>query len=391
MVPSNLYEREADPVHPLDAITVVAVEQAVSAPLATRHLADLGARVIKVERPGVGDFAREYDRSVHGESSYFIWLNRGKESIELDLRNSADQALLHRIIDVADVFVQNLAPGAADRLDLSPKALRGRRPELIYCSISGYGTVGPYRERKAYDLLVQCETGLLDITGTPQEPVKVGISVADIATGMYAYSGILSALYEREHTGTGGTLNVALLDALGEWMVQPVYHAIYGRQAIRRTGARHSSIAPYGPYRTGDGSTIHLGVQNDREWAILCRDVLHRPDLVSDKRFAHNPERVMHDEQITAMLEATFAAMTADEILALLGAAGIACARMRTIAEFFAHPQLQARHRWQTVHSPGGPVDALVHPVTVLGRAPLMRDVPALGQHNTSIRNEFCP
>jgi len=378
-----------NPVYPLDAITVVAVEQAVAAPLATRHLADLGARVVKVERPGVGDFARDYDRSVHGESSYFVWLNRGKESIELDLKDSADLALLHRIIDVADVFVQNLAPGAADRLGLSADALRSRRPELIHCSISGYGTDGPYRERKAYDLLVQCETGLLDVTGTPQEPVKVGISVADIATGMYAYAGILTALYEREHTGTGSTLDVALLDALGEWMTQPVYHAVYGRQPIRRTGARHASISPYGPYRTGDGSTIHLGVQNDREWAVLCRDVLRRPELVSDKRFAHNAERAMHDEQITTVLEATFASMTASEVLDLLDAAGIACAKVRTVSDFPEHPQLQARQRWQKVSSPGGPVQALVPPVSVHGRTPLMRDVPALGQHNTSIRGEF--
>ncbi len=378
-------------MHPLDGITVVAVEQAVSAPLATRHLADLGARIIKVERPDVGDFAREYDRSVHGESSYFAWLNRGKESIELDLKNSADRALLHRIINVADVFIQNLAPGAASRLGLSADALRSHRPELIHCSISGYGADGPYRERKAYDLLVQCEAGLLDITGTPQEPVKVGISVADIATGMYAYAGILTALYEREHTGSGSTLDVALLDALGEWMTQPVYHAVYGRQPVRRTGARHASISPYGPYRTGDGSTIHLGIQNNREWAVLCRDVLRRPELVSDERFAHNLERVMHDEQITTILEATFATMTADEVLDLLDAAGIACAKLRTIADFFEHPQLQARHRWQKVRSPGGPVEALVPPVTVHGRAPLMGNIPALGQHNTSIRREFSP
>lgn len=388
---NNQYEREANPVYPLDAITVVAVEQAVSAPLATRHLADLGARVIKVERPGVGDFAREYDRSVHGESSYFVWLNRGKESIELDLKDSEDQALLQRIIDVADVFVQNLAPGVAGRLGLSADALRSRRPELIHCSISGYGPDGPYRERKAYDLLVQCETGLLDVTGTPREPVKVGVSVADIATGMYAYAGILAALYEREHTGTGSALDVSLLDALGEWMTQPVYRAIYGRQPVRRTGARHASISPYGPYRTGDGSTIHLGIQNDREWAVLCRDVLRRPELISDERFAHNSERVIHNEQITAILEATFATMTADEVLALLDTTGIACARMRTVTEFYEHPQLQARHRWQKIRSAGGPVDALVPPVTVHGRAPLMRNVPALGQHNTSIRNEFSP
>ncbi|MFL6130043.1 MAG: CaiB/BaiF CoA transferase family protein [Mycobacteriales bacterium] len=376
-------------MYPLEGTTVVALEQAVAAPFATRQLADLGARVVKVERPGLGDFARGYDRSVHGQSSYFVWLNRGKESIELDLKDTDGRALLDRLLEVADVFVQNLAPGAADRLGLSAATLRGRRPELIHCSVSGYGTDGPYRTRKAYDLLVQCETGLLDVTGTAAEPAKVGISVADIAAGMYAYAGILTALYERERTGTGSTLEVALLDALGEWMTQPVYHTVYGQQPARRSGTRHASIAPYGPYRTGDGASVYLGVQNDREWAVLCRDILHRSDLADDARFAHNPDRLVHDDQITGILEDSFATMTADAVVDLLDAAGIACARMRTADQFFEHPDLRARRRWRQVGSPGGPVDALIPPVTVYGREPLMRDVPALGQHNGSIRNEF--
>jgi crotonobetainyl-CoA:carnitine CoA-transferase CaiB-like acyl-CoA transferase len=379
------------PVYPLEGITVVALEQAVAAPFATRQLADLGARVIKVERPDVGDFARDSDRTVHGESSYLVWLNRGKESIELDIKDTADRALLDRILDEADVFVQNLIPGAVERLGLDADTLRARRPELIHCSISGYGPEGPYRTKKAYDLLVQCEAGLLGVTGTPEHHAKVGISVADIATGMYAYAGILTALYERERTGAGSTLEVAMIDALGEWMMQPTYYSVYGQQVARRTGARHASIAPYGPYRAGDGGTVYLSVQNDREWAVLCRDILGRPELIEDERFARNTERVAHNEQITAILEAAFAAMTADGVVELLDEAGIACALMRTPAEFFDHPQLQARDRWRQVDTPGGPIRALLPPVSVRGREPLMRDVPALGQDNAAIRHEFEP
>jgi itaconate CoA-transferase len=376
-------------VYPLEGITVVSLEQAVAAPFATRQLADLGARVIKVERPAVGDFARDYDRTVHGESSYFVWLNRGKESVELDIKDTADRALLERLVDEADVFVQNLVPGAVERLGLDADTLRARRPDLIHCSISGYGPDGPYRSKKAYDLLVQCEAGLLGVTGTPEDPAKVGISVADIATGMYAYTGILTALYERERTGAGSTLDVAMLDALGEWMVQPTYHSVYGGRPARRSGARHASIAPYGPYRAGDGATVFLGVQNDREWATLCRDVLGRPELVDDERFARNPDRVEHDAEIAPIVEDCFATTTADEAVERLDRAGIACARMRTPAEFYEHPQLAARDRWRQVAAPGGPVRALVPPVSVRGRAPLLRDVPALGRDNARIREEF--
>ena len=365
-------------MHPLAAITVVSFEQAVAAPLATRHLADLGARVIKVERPGGGDFARSYGHSVRGQSSYFVWLNRGKESIELNLKAPDDRALLDRVLTAADVVVQNLVPGAAERLGLDAATLRGARPELVHCSIAGYSG----SDKKAYDLLIQAEAGVLAVTGTPEQPSKAGISVADIATGVYAYSGILAALYERERTGIGATLSVSLLDALGEWMTQPVYEAVYGGAEPRRTGARHATIAPYGPYATRDG-TVYLGVQNDREWAVLCREVLERPELV--ERYPHNPDRIAHDDALTEIIEQAFADRDVEEVLATLEQAGIACARLRTPGEVFEHPQLQ----WRRVDTPGGPVSALAPPVRIGGREPLMRAVPGLGEHNDAIREEF--
>src|SRR5262249_33897979 len=293
---------------PLAGLTVVALEQAGAAPVATRQLADLGARVIKVERPGSGDFARSYDTTVRGEASYFVWLNRGKESIELDVKGTDGMAVLAALLGRADVLVQNLAPGAAERLGLGAAELRARHPRLIICSISGYGPDGPYRHKKAYDLLVQCEAGLLSVTGTPEEPAKAGISVADIAAGMYAYSGILAALYERERTGEGTSLDVAMLDAPGEWMGQPFYHSVYGGQPARRTGARHASISPYGPYAAACGDRVFLGIQNDREWAVLCEKILDRPDLVADGRFATNPDRVAHDDELTPIIEEALAA-----------------------------------------------------------------------------------
>lgn len=377
-------------MRPLEGITVVSLEHAVAGPFATRQLADLGARVIKVERPGVGDFARQYDRSVRGEASYFVWLNRGKESVELDLKDVGDRALLDRILARADVFVHNLAPGAVDRLNMDAASLRGRDPALVHCSISGYGPDGPYRNRKAYDLLVQCEAGLVSTTGSPEQPAKVGISVADIATGMYAYSGILSALYRRERSGEGATLDVAMLDALGEWMMQPAYYGGFGDQTIRRTGARHASIAPYGPYRAGDGFEVFLSVQNDREWALLCGQVLDRPELADDPRFAHNPERVANDDEITLLLEDAFAGSAADDVTTRLNEVGIACARLRNVREFVDHPQLAARRRWRPIGLPdGATVEALVPPVTIAGLAPLMGDVPALGAHSRAVRSEF--
>jgi itaconate CoA-transferase len=375
---------------PLDGITVVALEQAVAAPFATRQLADLGARVIKIERPGTGDFARHYDRTVHGQSSYFVWLNRGKESVELDIKNPDDRDLLERIIDGADVFVQNLIPGAAERAGLGATALRAGRPRLICCSVSGYGADGPYRTKKAYDLLVQCETGLVMATGIPEAPSKAGISVADIATGMYAYTGILTALYNRERTGEGATLQVAMIDALGEWMSQPAYFAVYGKEPLRRTGARHPSISPYGPFPVRDGS-VFIGIQNEREWVVLCRDILQRPDLAADPRFASNTVRVAHHEELTRIIDDAFAARDADEVTEALDAVGIANARLRTPAEMTRHPQLLARGRWQPVSTPDGNIYALLPPAQITGQQPMMGPVPALGQHTEAIRMEFAP
>ena len=375
---------------PFEGLLVVALEQAVAAPFATRQLADLGARVIKIERAGAGDFARGYDRTVLGQASYFVWLNRGKESVELDVKSDEGRAAMAALLARADVFVQNLAPGAAARLGLGAAGLLARHPRLICCSVSGYGPDGPYAGKKAYDLLVQCEAGLLSVTGTPEAPCKAGISVADIAAGMYAYTGVLTALYERERTGRGSSFTVSLLDALGEWMSQPYLYTVYGGQDPRRTGARHASISPYGPYRARGGE-VFIGLQNEREWAVLCERVLVRPDLVTDERFASNPDRVKHDDELTAIIEGVLASMAPDEVVARLDAAGIASARLRTPAEFAAHPQLAARNRWREADTPGGPVRALLPPVTVPGREAAMGAVPALGQHTESVLAEFLP
>lgn len=376
---------------PLDGVTVIALEQAVAAPFATRQLGDLGARVIKVERPRVGDFARSYDRSVQGQSSYFVWLNRGKESIELDIKEPADRTILDAMIEQADVFVQNLVPGAVARVGLDAATVRARHPRLIHVSISGYGPGGPYRDKKAYDALIQAETGLLEATGSIEEPAKVGISVADIATGMYAYAGVLTALHERERTGMGSAVEVAMIDALGEWMMQPAYYSGYTNQPWQRSGARHGTIAPYGPYRCGDGEQVFLAVQNDREWAVLCREVLDRPDLAEGQGFAHNPQRLEHNDLITAIIERAFADETADDIIDRLERSGIANGRMRPPVQLFDHPQLIGRNRWRTVDSPGGPIRALLPPVVVDSTEPLMLPVPGLGEHNDSLRKEFGP
>jgi len=375
---------------PLSGITVVALEQAVAVPFASRQLADLGARVIKIERPGPGDFARGYDTTVRGQASYFVWLNRGKESVALDVKSAAGAEALAALLAGADVFLQNLGPGAAARLGLAAGDLRARYPRLICGTVSGYGADGPYAAKKAYDLLVQCETGVLAVTGTPAEPCKTGISVADIAAGMYAYSAVLTALYERERTGRGSSFEVSLLDALGEWMTQPYYYTVYGGTEPVRTGARHASISPYGPYAARNGQ-VFLGLQNDREWVVLCDQVLGRPELTADPRFATNPDRVVHDAELRAIIEGVFAALTPDEVAARLDAAGIANARLRTPAEFAAHPQLEARDRWREVDTPGGPVRTLLPPVTVPGREPAMGAVPAPGQHTDSILAEFLP
>ena len=375
-------------VLPLAGVTVVSLEQAVAAPFATRQLADLGARVIKVERAGAGDFARGYDQAVLGQASYFVWLNRGKESVELDVKSERGQRVLAALLSHADVFVQNLAPGAADRLGLSATALRARHPRLICCSVSGYGPDGPYASKKAYDLLVQFEAGLLSVTGTPETPAKAGISVADIAAGMYAYTGVLTALYERERTGHGSSFEVAMLDALGEWMSQPVLFTGYGGQPPRRTGARHASISPYGPYEAADGQ-VFIGLQNEREWAVLCADVLRQPELIADPRFSTNTDRVAHDDQLTAIIEAQLAGKSVDDVVTALDTAGIATARLRTPTEFATHPQLAARDRWRDVGTPAGPVRALLPPVTVPGREPAMGRVPALGEHTAAVLAEL--
>jgi itaconate CoA-transferase len=372
----------------LHGITVVSLEQAVAAPFATRQLADLGARVIKIERPGPGDFARHYDQAVRGQSSYFVWLNRGKESVELDVKTAAGQAAMAALLARADVFVQNLAPGAAGRLGLAADVLHDRYPRLICCSVSGYGPGGPYQDRKAYDLLVQCEAGLVSVTGSPGQPAKAGISVADIAAGMYAYSGVLTALYERERTGRGSSFDVSLLDALGEWMTQPYLYAVYGGHPAERTGARHASISPYGPYAVAGGQ-VFLGLQNEREWAVLCEQILGRPELTGDARFRTNTDRIAHDGELTAIIEATLADRSPEQVQTLLDKAGIANARLRTPAEFAAHPQLAARSRWRQFGTPGGPVRMLLPPVSAPGRSAAIGQVPEFGQHTRSVLAEF--
>lgn len=379
-------------LQPLAGVTVVALEQAVAAPFATRQLADLGARVVKVERPGEGDFARAYDGAVLGQSSHFVWLNRGKESIALDLkddREGGDRAVLDRLLERADVFVQNLAPGAAERLGLGAEKLTARHERLIVCGISGYGTSGPYRDKKAYDLLVQCEAGLPSITGGPDGPAKAGIAVADIAAGMYAFTGVLTALYEREHTGRGGRFEVSMLEALGEWMGFPYYWTQYGGVPPVRSGARHATIAPYGPFAAGDGGNVFLAVQNQREWGALCREVLDRPDLEKDERYATNPDRLTHRAALEDEITAAFGALTADQVVARLDGAGIANALLRDMAGFAEHPQLAARDRWREVDSPGGPLRALLPPVTVPGREAVMGPIPAVDEHGAAIRAEL--
>lgn len=372
---------------PLEGITVVSVEQAVAAPFATRQLADLGARVIKVERPG-GDFARRYDRTVKGLSSHFVWLNRSKESLVLDLKRPEGREVLRRLLSRADVFVQNLAPGAARRLGFGATELREERPELITCSISGYGESGPYRDKKAYDLLVQCETGVVSVTGTPETPSKVGISVADIAAGMYAYSGILTALFRRERTGEGAALEVSLFEALAEWMGYPLYYTLYGGEQPPRTGASHAAIAPYGPYRCGDGGVVFLGIQNEREWERFCSEVLGRPALADDPRFADNPSRVRNRRALGEEIEAVFGGLSSGEVEERLEASGIANARLRDVAGLIGHPQLEARDRWREVGSEAGPLRALLPPV-LFGEEPVMGPIPEAGEHTEAILEEL--
>ena len=376
-------------MRPLDGVTVLSLEQAVAAPFTTRQLADLGARVIKIERPGVGDFARGYDTTVRGLSSHFVWLNRSKESLTLDVKHPDAPEVLRRLLDGTDVFVQNLAPGATARFGLSATALREAHPRLIVCEISGYGSSGPYRDRKAYDLLVQAEAGLVSITGTADEPVKVAISVADIAAGMYAYSGILTALLMRHQTGVGTLLEVSMLEALGEWMGYPMYYGTDGGAEPPRTGARHAAIAPYGPFGCRDGEVVYLGVQNEREWQAFCAQVLGRPELAGDRRFVSNGSRVAHRAALDAEIEGVFGRLPTSEILERLESARIANARLRTVRQFVDHPQLAARGRWHEVGTPVGPVRALAPPATIDGVEPVMGPIPALGAHTDAILAEL--
>jgi crotonobetainyl-CoA:carnitine CoA-transferase CaiB-like acyl-CoA transferase len=370
---------------PLAGITVVALEQAVAAPFATRQLADLGARVIKVERPGTGDFARGYDSTVKGLSSHFVWLNRSKESLTLDLKHPEAAKIVTRLLERADVFVQNLAPGAAARMNLGADKLTARNPRLIVCDISGYGSSGPYRDKRAYDLLVQCETGLVSTTGTEDTPSKAGISAADIAAGMYAYSGILTALYRRERTGRGAAMEVSLFDALGEWMGYPAYFTAYGGTPPARTGASHATIAPYGPFATGDGKWVQLGIQNEREWVRFCESVLQRPALATDPRFSNVANRVAHRAALTAAIHEVFKTLTRDEIVAQLDRAHIANASQNTMQEFWDHPQHAARDRWREVASPAGPIKALLPPVIMDVTETRMDPIPAVGEHTEAI------
>lgn len=373
---------------PLTGVTVVSLEQAVAAPFATRQLADLGARVIKVERPDGGDFARHYDGSVHGQASYFVWLNRSKQSITLNLKTNTGREILTELLAGADVLVQNLAPGAAARLGLDADALRRRHPRLITCVITGYGTDGPWAERKAYDLLVQAETGLVALTGSAAAAAKAGISVADIAAGMYAYSGVLTALYRRAVTGEASAVDVSLFEALAEWLGAPAYYTEYGGHQPERTGADHATIAPYGPYDTKTGPVL-LGIQNDREWRAFCATVLGDPAVADDERFATNPARVAHRAELHEIIDDRFGQLDRDAVVALLDDAGIANARLNSVAELLDHPVLAGRNRWRDVATPGGGVRALLPPAGLAGVEPVLNPVPALGEHTAGILREL--
>ena len=374
---------------PLDGITVVSLEHAIAAPFCTRQLADMGARVIKVERPGGGDFARAYDQRVNGLSSHFVWTNRSKESLALDLKNPEALAVLKELLRSADVLVQNLAPGAAARMGLDYATLSAQHPRLIVCDISGYGEDGPYRDKKAYDLLIQSEAGFLSVTGSADAPAKAGNSVADIAAGMYAYSSILAALIQRGKTGQGGHIDVSMLESLGEWMGYPMYYAYEGAEPPPRAGAAHASIYPYGPFPAGDGGTVMLGLQNEREWKLFCDVVLQDPALATDPRFDANARRNANRQALEALIVQTFAALTSAEVLARLDEAQIANARMNDMAGLWAHPQLQARGRWRTVGSPAGDIPALLPPGRHSGFDYRMDPVPQVGQHTEAILREL--
>jgi itaconate CoA-transferase len=374
---------------PLDGILVVSLEHAIAAPFCTRQLADLGARVIKVERPGGGDFARAYDDRVRGQSSHFVWTNRSKESIALDLKDPQGLEVLSALLARADVLVQNLAPGAAARMGLAFEALHAKHPRLIVCDISGYGNDGPLRDKKAYDLLIQAEAGLLSVTGTPETPSKSGNSMADIAAAMYAYSGILAALLQRERTGQGSHIDVSMLESLAEWMGFPMYYAFEGAAPPPRTGASHASIYPYGPFACGDGGSVILGIQNEREWAAFCDKVLRKPQLAADARFHSNARRSGNREALKAIILQVFAELDTAQVEQRLDEAQVANGRMNDMAGLWAHPQLKARGRWRAVGSPAGEIPALLPPARNSSFDPRMDPVPAAGEHTQAILREL--
>lgn len=373
---------------PLSGITVIALEQAVAAPFCSRQLADLGARVIKIERPRVGDFARDYDQTVKGQSAYFVWLNRSKESLTLDVKHPEAKNILAKLIAGADVFLQNLAPGAAQRLGLGADVLRAKHPRLIVCDVSGYGTTGPYSKKKAYDLLVQGEAGVLSLTGTPELPAKVGISITDIGTGLHAYSAILAALYTRERTGEGTHIDLTMFETMAEWMGHPLYYTHYSGKAPRRSGPDHATIVPYGRFRTKDGDVL-FGIQNEREWANFCDKVLGQPQLTKDPRYDNNSKRTAARAEVVALIENTFASWTSAEVVAKLDAADIANSRLNTPGEVWDHPQLQARKRWREVDTPAGPIPALLPAATFAGFEARMDAVPAIGAQTDLILGEL--
>ncbi len=381
-------------MQPLKGLTVVTLEHAIAAPFATRQLADLGARVIKFERPGVGDFARGYDQRVRGLSSHFVWTNRSKESLTLDVKHPRAAALLLKLIEgKADCVVQNLAPGAAARLGVSWDALKTKRPDLIVCDISGYGDdpvkPGPYRDKKAYDLLIQSEAGFVSVTGTPEEPSKAGLSIADIAAGMYAYSSILAALLQRNIDGLGRRIDLSMLEAMAEWMGYPLYYAFNGAPPPPRAGAAHATIYPYGPFPCGDGKTVMLGLQNEREWSQFCTQVLQQPALAQDERYAGNAQRTAHGEDLRALIRQTFASLSYAQVVQRLEVAQIAYAELREMAGLWQHEQLAARQRWRQVATPAGPVPTLLPPGSWEDGDPQLTAVPALGQHTDALLTEL--